>query len=281
MKIEIRNIFFNIDQSSYTDFWNNLRTGKWEPNTFDVIDRYVSNDNIAIDLGCWIGPLSLYMAKKGATVYAIDPDPHAYKWFIKNLNLNPELKSKIHPRNVAISQKSGEQILYARKGYGYSSTSLLNRTRDKVNGTKAKTYSLDEFIKINSITKIDFLKIDIEGGEFAIINQLKKLKSKKKYNTLFLSLHYDHLNEAVYQKKITSKKLSLILMKIERIMGFYFFRNKLQMHLKEVCVLTEEFNFIYSHTGKKLTSKEITPGYLLNKKIDLLMSDSEWNKNLN
>lgn len=132
---------------------------------------------------------------------------------------------------------------------------------------------------MNSISKIDFLKIDIEGGEFAILDQLVELKRKETYRTLFLSIHYDHLNEAVYQKKIRYRLLSLFLMKLERIANIHFFKKELQFYLNELCKLTDEFDYIYSQNGKRLLPAKVTASYLLNRKVDLLLSDTEWNKN--
>lgn len=276
MKTHLRNIFFEVDDSYQPEFWNFYNSGKWEPNTFDIIDDFTYTNSCVVDMGCWIGPLSLYSAKKGAQVYAIDPDPEAFKWLIKNLSLNPELKKRIQVANIAISPKTGELNLYAREKYGTSSTSILKRARDKVSHSISTSYRLDEFIEINKIGKIDLLKIDIEGGEFVIIDQLEALKKGKKYKTLFLSIHYNQLNEVIYQKKIRFNFFSLILMKLERITGRYLFKSQLLDSLKKITTLCESFDYIYTSNGKLIPLKHMTPEYLLKNKIDLLLTDTKW-----
>lgn len=280
MKIQLGEISFQVDESYLPEFWNHVNAGKWEQDTFDVLNHFVSSGSCVVDLGCWIGPISLYSAQKGGRVYAVDPDPEAFKWLLKNVQLNPELQGQIYPKNTAISDESGTQALYARSGYGNSSSSILKRTRDRVSSATIPKIRLDEFLATNGIDHVDFLKIDIEGGEFAIMEQLEALKTENKCHHIFLAIHYDHLNEAIYQKKIGWRFLSLSLMKLERITGWYLFRKELLRSIQPICSLAEKFNYVYSPAGHRIPSNEMTPQYLLKRKPDLLLSDTEWKKSL-
>jgi FkbM family methyltransferase len=278
LKIQVRNISFFVDDTFNPEYWRYFRSGKWEPDTFDIIDAFISSNNCVVDLGCWIGPLTLYVAGKGAYVHAVDPDPEAYQLLIKNLDLNPSFVERIKPHKVAISKKNGHAVLHAREHYGKSSSSLLLRTRDRISTIKSKTYSLKTFLEVNAIEKIDFLKIDIEGGEFEIVDQLLELKKKRKFKNLLLSLHYDHLNESIYQNKVRFKFLSLLMMKIERITGKYLFKQEILRHLTNISKLGKKFKYVYNTKGDQLQSIENLPKYLLDHKIDLFLTDEEWNK---
>jgi FkbM family methyltransferase len=277
LKITLRDISFYVEDSFKPEFWKHIDSGNWEPDTFDIIDSFVTVDSHFFDMGCWAGPLSLYAATKGAYAYAIDPDPEAYQSLIKNLKLNSALTEKIKPQNIAISNTNGESVLYAREQYGNSSTSLLHRIRDEISTETTKTYRLDDFLKINPIKKIDLMKVDIEGGEFEIIDQLEKAKKENRLDTLFLSIHYELLNEFIYQDKIRFKFISLVLMKFERLTGLYLFKKTILSYLNDISSLSRSFKYIYSPNGKLVTKKYLTK-HLIRYKLDLLLTDVEWNK---
>lgn len=158
MKLNINNIEFEVDDSTQPEFWDCLNQAKWEPDTFKIIDSFVFENSIVLDIGCWIGPLSLYMAGKGAEVFSIDPDPIAFKEFIVNLNLNPVLKQNIHPFNIAITQDSRSVKLFARSGYGNSSTSIIHRIRDAKRVAVCEGLSFNEFINRTSLNRVEFIK---------------------------------------------------------------------------------------------------------------------------
>ena len=56
-------IIFKVDETlSVNDFYKHVPEGldKWEPDTFHVLDLFKNDDGILIDIGAWIGPISLY-----------------------------------------------------------------------------------------------------------------------------------------------------------------------------------------------------------------------------
>jgi FkbM family methyltransferase len=268
----INKIAFKVDPSFNPSFWEYLNAGKWEAHTFNTIDSFVHNDSVAIDLGCWIGPLSLYIAGKGARVFSIDPDPVAYREFIRNIDLNPELKALIHPTNIAITENNDTYKLYARSGYGNSSSSILNRTRDAVDHTNIKGIRFEQFIEQSGLSKIDFIKIDIEGGEFKIMDSIIKVVKEFNHPTILLSIHYYHLNESIYQKKIGGKFISLSLMKLEKILGFHLFKNNLIRELDKIVNLAGLYPYIYDQHNYPLDKESLTSKYLLKNQIDLLFT---------
>src|SRR6185295_5767667 len=59
-------------------FWESVRNGQWEPETFRAIDHFIVPGRVFIDIGAWNGVFSIYAAKKSAWVIATEPDPVAY-----------------------------------------------------------------------------------------------------------------------------------------------------------------------------------------------------------
>ena len=53
-------------------FWNGL--DGWEKETFDVLDKYIGKDSVVLDVGAWMGIISLYASKLGGNAFAFEPD---------------------------------------------------------------------------------------------------------------------------------------------------------------------------------------------------------------
>jgi FkbM family methyltransferase len=278
MKIVINGTEFTVDGSVFSPFWTDLNSGNWERETFEVIDYFVKDGSRTLDIGCWIGPISLYMAAKGARVYSIDPDPVAYKIFVENLDLNPALKFLINPFNIALSSKNQDVNLFARQAYGYSSTSILKRTRDNLSNIKADGISLENFINSANLLYLDFIKMDIEGAEFDLLPDILPAIAKLGLPTLFVSFHYSYLNEFFYQNTFKFRYLSLLLMKFEKLLGFYLFKARLLTALEKCLQMAKKYTFIYTDSGVQILHEELTPGRLLRKKLNLVFTNREWIK---
>ncbi len=169
-------------------YWKAIEAGEWEPASFDVLDAHITPGKVFIDIGAWVGALSLYAAKKGAVEYAVEPDPMANNELIQNIELNDR---QIHYEPYAIADIKGwvEINSMTSDGMGNSESSLINR--GEIGKTvKVMAYSLPSFIGFTNIkpANICLIKIDTEGSELLIIpgaaDFLKKYKP-----TIYISFH--------------------------------------------------------------------------------------------
>jgi FkbM family methyltransferase len=180
----------NAKNNRYLYFWNHI--DNWEIDTFRVFDRYLNNQFSYLDIGAWIGPTVLYAAYKAKHVYGLEPDPVAFQELITNIRLNPAVYSRITCIPAALTAKSGSTKLFMRTEFGDSSSSTLPTLSEHF--IEANTISIDELITDYRIDDINFLKIDIEGGEYALIPAIHKFL--KRYRpTLNLSMHPQFLQE--------------------------------------------------------------------------------------
>lgn len=69
-------------------FWTLLQNGRWEPETFVILRRFLNHRSVYYDIGAWIGPTVLYASKISGTVCAFEPDPVAYSHFLQNVTNN-------------------------------------------------------------------------------------------------------------------------------------------------------------------------------------------------
>ncbi|WP_421903762.1 FkbM family methyltransferase [Maridesulfovibrio sp.] len=117
-------------------------------------------DEVLIDAGANFGIFAAEAASQGATVYAFEPIPEAYKYLEQTSKFN----ENIHPVTMALStQKETLKFEYS-PSQSLGSTSCV-MTRNSNNYIEVEATSLDQWVQENKIEKIDFIKADIEGAE--------------------------------------------------------------------------------------------------------------------
>jgi FkbM family methyltransferase len=170
------------------EFWQQVNAELWEPETFQVLKRYCKPGKYFIDIGAWNGVCSLYAAELGAICHAIEPDKEAYKLLNKNIELN---LASVVPHNLCISDINGTVNINTQyqNGFGNSMSSIVNR--GLIEGVQeSNSITLESFFDLNGILikDVSLIKIDIEGGEIALIKQAESFLIKHK-PTVYLSLH--------------------------------------------------------------------------------------------
>lgn len=192
---------FHVGQFSFrahieerlTKFWNLVEKGRWEPATFEVFQRHIRPGCAYADIGAWIGPTALFVANIAGEVHAFEPDPAAYKSLTANLKLNPELASRIKAVNAAVADFTGTLAMAAPGDPGMSETSSL-----LVNEGDAFEASALDAARLfgGELNHVEFVKMDIEGGEYATIPAMKDyLESRKP--VVLLSLHPQNLGHGL------------------------------------------------------------------------------------
>lgn len=161
-------------------FWEDHFSGSWEAPTKRVIDRLVRGGTF-VDIGAWIGPVSLWASRRGARVIAAEPDPAAYPHLFFNLRTNcPDAVAK----RIAISDHDGTTLLGTTSGWGDSMSSVTSET----NRVEVCCLTLESFLEPLDLGDLQLIKMDIEGGEGVVIPQcadyLRRLGAP-----LCLSLH--------------------------------------------------------------------------------------------
>lgn len=134
-----------------------------------------------LDLGGCMGDTALYFADKvgeKGKVYSFEFIPRNLKVHKWNVSLNVNLKERIQLVQNPVFNRSDITVYYQDKGPG---SKVTMKPFDGMTGS-VKTISIDDFVKKNSIGKVDFIKMDIEGAEpFALDgarNTILKFKPK-------------------------------------------------------------------------------------------------------
>lgn len=154
---------FNVVETELNSkFWSDHYEG-WENSTFDFIIPHLDGDKTFIDIGCWIGPISLLTSQFSKQCICFEPDVIAYNEFKQNIDLN-KIKN-IHLENAAVSIHSEIELGCAVLGQS------VTRDSCKTNVIKCKCFSVKDILDKYNLSEQDIsvIKIDVEGHETELL----------------------------------------------------------------------------------------------------------------
>ncbi len=149
--------------------------GDYEKNEIDYLYSVLQDGDTFIDVGGNIGIFSLNASKivgKKGKVYAFEAFTPNYEKFSQHLSINHF--SNVTLEHLAVADKNDYiEILYNESygNVGMASSYLGNFTAKE----NVKSIILDDYVKNKKITKIDLIKIDIEGGEFSALLGMQEI----------------------------------------------------------------------------------------------------------
>lgn len=118
----------------------------------------VSHGDVVVDAGgCW-GDTALYFAQNAAHVFCFECMPSNIDILQQNLGFNPALGAKIRVIQKALWSRSQQKFVFNDMGPG------SHPAADGA-GVDVETQTLDDFVSANSVERVDFIKMDIEGAE--------------------------------------------------------------------------------------------------------------------
>jgi len=161
-----------------------------------------TQEPVIYDLGSHIGMSLLYFKSKypNAKITAFEPNPNVF--FILEENIQNNRLKDITLNNFALGKKDSKRDLYIDSS-GYCAFSTSSFTKNAWNGEQktlpitVDTKKLSSFVNSN----IDLLKIDTEGEELNILEDLEVNDKFKYINNIILEYHPKKISQL---KKITS-----------------------------------------------------------------------------
>lgn len=181
-----------------------------EINTSHIYDEFFPyiKDGVVLDIGANVGLFSLFICSLAKQVYSVEPTPSHTNVFqdilttysIENIKLN----------RCAISKSTG--LIQ----FSLTTNSTMNSVAEYGNSYDPKitvpVYTLDDFLKLNGIESVDFMKMDIEGSEKDVFDDLTLKNALEKIKSLYIELHplpkmdYDKMMEFLNSLGYTIKQ---------------------------------------------------------------------------
>lgn len=166
---------------------------------------------LIIDAGSNIGIATLFFKQQypDSNILCFEPDPEAFKLLKKNVTCNHLEDVKLI--NAALSDQEGEVNFFGQvymkdadaRGNSLIDTWGLQRQRNdtiKVQAVKLSSYINQE---------VDFLKIDIEGAEQRVLEELEQADKLKFIKHMSLEVHMaeqmDNINNAYFISQLLKR----------------------------------------------------------------------------
>ncbi len=194
MEFEVFNTNYKFDDSHHVDipnynwFMNFFKTGLWESDTFQVFENLKDVNSTALDIGSWIGPTTIWLSRNFKKVISVEPDTTAL-FSLKN-NLIGNDCQNVDIIEKVVFNNSKNKIFFGKnlkvsEGHGDSTS------QSKLDSISEDDYEVETITYLEILNQnpdITFVKIDIEGGEEFILEDVF-LNSEGK--TVWISFHYN------------------------------------------------------------------------------------------
>jgi FkbM family methyltransferase len=163
--------------------------GQYERDVASAMERHVRTGWTILDIGANVGAHSLRLGKlvgQNGRVYAFEPTDYAFNKLQRNIALNSS--SNVTPVRLALSNENREdqtinfRASWLSQGGQVSSRCLVDFRR------------LDDWCTEHNIKKVDFIKLDVDGNEFAVLDGARKLLAKAR-PILFVEVGRYHFEE--------------------------------------------------------------------------------------
>jgi FkbM family methyltransferase len=135
-----------------------------------------------IDIGANIGSISLPIAKMfpKSKIYSIEPTTYAFKKLTINLHLNKDLIKNISLKQLFISKVDKPKKVWSSWNFK-SEKNKHKKHFGSLQTIKKDSYiSLNKFINLEKIKKIDFIKLDVDGHELDVLKSGEKFIKKER-----------------------------------------------------------------------------------------------------
>lgn len=191
VRTSVKEVTYELDLAEDIDSTIYFK-GAFEPNTVAAFERLVRPGDVVLDVGANMGWYTLLLARQvqpGGRVIAFEPISWARHKLLRNLALNPNLQN-VTVEGLAISSCSRpfQQVSFR------ASWRPFDRTPGVFTDT-VEMVSLDDYLRRSAMSRVDVIKIDVDGHEQQVISGAKDLLRRYK-PILVMELGIEALAEA-------------------------------------------------------------------------------------
>ena len=144
-------------------------TGTFEAKETEFVRSFVQPGQVCFDVGASFGWYTILLSKLvGPTghVHAFEPIPHTFNILQSNVTLNE--CSNVTLNNVALNATNGRKDLFL-PDIGVSGSFRLHRYEKTYQTISCRARTLDDYCLEKGISRVDFIKADIEGAEWLML----------------------------------------------------------------------------------------------------------------
>ncbi len=163
-----------LDLREGIDFAIYLR-GSFEKELVYCYTKYIGTGGTVLDIGANIGantlPLASNVGERGRVI-AFEPTDYAVQKLHRNVHLNPQLVDRISIEQIMLTNSSMKEVplqFYAR--WPLDKKDRIHETHMGAlsEATNTSSRTLDDYLHSHDIEKVDFIKLDVDGGELEVL----------------------------------------------------------------------------------------------------------------
>ena len=166
-----------------------------EPITIQWIRNFKKN-SVFFDVGANVGMYTIFAAViSQSNVYSFEPESNNFQILMENIILN-NLVNKVNPYPISINNETSITSLYLssfEKGQSHHMVgeSLDHNLQPKLSEIKQGTFSttLEDLIDKWNFPAPNYLKIDVDGIEYKVIQKSKKLLEDKNLYSVLIEIN--------------------------------------------------------------------------------------------
>lgn len=184
-------LFFDPDGDLYgPEMWLRAQSGDWEASTIGTFLIHANDEAIVFDIGAASGIFTILSALCGAQVVAVEPDERWLAVLRRNLDAN-SLGHQVTVMSGGVSNFSGTVNLNDPTSYKVLPPITRFGMTEAERVAEVRVFDLAELVtQYDKSERRLFLKMDIEGAEYAILGDVRQLEGLKKSEaTVLVSFH--------------------------------------------------------------------------------------------
>jgi FkbM family methyltransferase len=171
-----------------------IMSGEWEMGITKIFRQCINKDSVVFDVGANSGYFGVVAGSniKNGSIHLFEANPHYYPLIDKCLWVNGLRQiSKIN--QLAVSSKDDELVKLKIVDNLWGSSSLHSLSPDiKIKEEiQVQTVSLDTYAANNNITKVDIVKIDVEGHEEEVFRGMTNIIEQNPQIKIFMEYTID------------------------------------------------------------------------------------------
>jgi FkbM family methyltransferase len=235
-----------------------LRTSTFEKEEVAFVARFLQPGMTVLDVGAHHGLYTLLASKcvgPLGRVFSFEPSPRERRALHLHLTLN--LCRNVKVQGLALGSGQTQTDLFVVQGSQTGCNSL--RPPIVVSETvpvRVEVVRLDDWLEAHKVDRVDFIKLDVEGGELEVLNGAEKLLERQPRPVILAEVQDLRTRPWEYRAK------EIIEYLIHR--GYKWFNITIEGYLEELDINAAEFdgNFIATPLEHEAELQVAANGYL-------------------
>ena len=173
-----------LDYNSFQSMWLMYNyIVDWEE--FNLISSYIRPGDNVFDIGSNRGFYTIWMSQfiGHGKIHSFEPDSDSFERLQKNVALN-DLKELVIPNKNAVSEIDGE-LSFTKE------LDIENHIVDStfINSVTIQSQKIDSYLQYQNIDAVAYLKIDVEGFEYAVLKGANTALLNKQIDIIQLEIN--------------------------------------------------------------------------------------------